>query len=152
MLKGETAPLIRWPIMLIDGPLPSDEQVTETLRALTAAICPHWRLNDTFVSRCYSRHCLKVPSDLAAEGISMYCRCSACSLDSNRCKQSGTSADFSISRERGGQEILSVDIERLHLRFRSPTDPFWTAQVANPADFKASEEAWLQSNPKCTND
>jgi len=59
VLRGETAPLIRWPIMLIDGPLPSDEQVTETLRALTAAICPHWRLNDTFVSRCYSRHCLK---------------------------------------------------------------------------------------------
>ncbi len=41
VLRGETAPLIRWPIMLIDGPLPSDEQVTETLRVLTAAICPH---------------------------------------------------------------------------------------------------------------
>lgn len=59
---------------------PTNDQVKEALRPLSAPICPHLRLNDPYVSAWYLQGCRKLRWKWYQNSPNPDCRCSRCSL------------------------------------------------------------------------
>ena len=127
VMHGQTRPTIKWPILnltLIHDDTPSQEFVTAVLRGNKVAICPHWRMCDSFVTDLYSPN---------------YNRCSS----RRQCRICGTSIYFSMTTHFDSGNMLQVVVERRKLEFTSCTDPAWIAQLHDPTQFQVLERAWL---------
>lgn len=155
--------LTSWRIMKAthnDPPL--KDQVKEALRPLTAHICPHLRLNDSYVSSVYFEDCRMLPWSWVEPWLD--CECPGCSLRppqrtvfrGGKCKYCGTTFFFSISSPLFfsfssplGDRVLQVHILRNMKRNLGCTDNAWIAQVIDPAEFKEYESAWHATNVLC---
>ena len=136
-----------WPIMKVprDGVL-SNEQVKEALNRLSAAVCPHLRLNDACVASVYVQGCHRLRRDRSD------CRCPTCSsikLLTRVCDFCGTEILFSITDEWNGTETLRLFVIRTFRGEWSCTDREWICHVAEPADFEGYEREWQASNAEC---
>lgn len=147
---------INWPIMKATHTSPpSNNQVREALRPLTAHICPHLRLNDPYVSSFYFQDCRRLRWDF--EGPYPDCQCSVCSpkplselSPEGKCEYCGTTFFFYLLPITIiCTEALEVTIVRKMKRSWRCTDSAWIAQVTDPADFEEYESAWHATNAVC---
>ena len=134
---------------------PSNDQVKEALRPLTAHVCPHLRLNDPYVSGFYFQDCRRLRWDF--EGPYPDCQCSVCSPKSfpelspeGKCEYCGTTFFFYLWPTNSiCTEALEVTIDRKTKRSWRCTDSAWIAQVTDPTDFDEYESAWHTTNAVC---
>lgn len=135
-----------WPIMKVprDGVL-SNEQVKEALNRLSAAVCPHLRLNEACVASAYLQDCHRLRQNRSD------CRCPTCSIKllTRVCDFCGTEILFSITGEWNGTETLRLFVIRTFRGEWSCTDREWICHVAEPADFEGHEREWQASNAEC---
>ena len=145
-----------WPIMRVPGDdVPSNEQVKEALSRLSAAICPHLRLDDACVARVYLPECRKTRWNFYEPWKALFCPCSTC-LSSPPfkdhtivCKFCRTDLMFGIKHERNGTRTLRLLVTRTFGDGWRCTDRRWICQVAEPADFREYEREWQASNAEC---
>lgn len=133
---------------------PSNEQVREALRPLTAHICPHLRLNDPDVSGSYFQ-CRILRWDVNSPRPD--CQCSGCLLKpesdlttEGRCPYCDTTFFFWILFVHDIQSLaLTLVIKRRMTAYWSCTDEAWIAQMTDPADFEEYESAWHATKAIC---
>jgi len=157
---ADSRPSVIWPIMrLTSTGLPSNTDVVEALRPLNAPICPHWRLNDTLVSRLYSEECTELRWRYDSQGPRPECHCLPCLSHTRRypppnfagkdCSHCGTSIHFVIDQWSSREEILILFVNRVFDVFRGRTDPVWLAQINDPMDFEELGRAWHNATAIC---
>ena len=152
-----------WYIMEADQDKPpSNDQVKEALRPLTAHVCPHLRLNDPYVSDLYAQDCRKLRWDrnesFSASSLPD-CQCVECSLQlpwqkitDRECASCGTTFGFYFRPEDGPyqpKESLVFYVMRNIGNVWVWRDRAWIAQLTDPADFEEYERAWQTTKAEC---
>ena len=137
---------ISYPIVIVRGEgVPSKKEVNEALSPLNAPMCPHLGLNDARVARSYLPDCQRLRCRLIDPSPLPHCGCWICSSEPRFrkvCDFCDIDLHFNIrSTAATGIEALYLIVGRRIRTGRSPTDPSWICQVADPADFEAYERA-----------
>lgn len=140
-------PIVEWPLIeLIRGQaLPSTSQVATALRPLTASACPHFKMNDPFVLRRYSRDCRNLSLSFP-RSLWVPCTCNVCLTQEPNCPECGAEVFFDVTENCAtGIYTFKVFVQRKGSEFNGVTDPGWIKQLAFPADFERLEQAWNES-------
>lgn len=144
----------RWPVVkVLPNSVPSSGEVKEAMRAFSAFLCPHLRLNAACVASHYSSRCRRLRESLLKGFDSApHCCCKICSSEqllTAICDFCDTQIHFEISARIHGVEMLYIVIMRDFQTILSHSERAWISQVIHPTDFEECDQAWRATHAEC---